>query len=292
MREKGGFLSVDPGFYSSLYTDLQGMPEVDLVRHYQTFGEKEGRIAASYATRQGLFTALTPNDSILEIGPFTNPLIQGPRVKYFDVLDKKALIERALKHDRSIEGALDIDFVSPVGDLSIIKNEKFNIVISSHCIEHQTDLIKHLNQVSDLLAPGGYYLLIIPDKRYCFDHYLPESTLADVVQANFEKRTTHSLASVMEHNLLTTHNDSVRHWKGDHHQAGLTDEPGAIKRVIQEYKDANGAYIDVHAWQFTPRSFLKLLEQLHTVDLVSLAPHHVFGTPHNALEFCAILRNA
>jgi SAM-dependent methyltransferase len=214
----------------------------------------------------------------------------GQRVKYFDVLDKQALIERAVLHNRSIQDARDIDYVSPTGDLSVIADEKFDIVLSSHCIEHQTDLVKHLNQVADILTSGGYYLLIIPDKRYCFDHFLAESTLADVDQAHFEQRTVHSLASVIEHNLLTTHNDAVRHWAGDHSGPDLLDEPGALERVMQEFRDAEGAYIDVHAWQFTPRSFLKLLGQLSTAGLAGLEPLHVFGTPANSLEFCAILR--
>jgi SAM-dependent methyltransferase len=281
---------VDPGFYGSVYADLQGMGADALMQHYQRFGEAEGRVAAVYATRQGLFTALKPSDSVLEIGPFTNPIVVGQRVKYFDVLDKQALIERAVLHNRSIQDARDIDYVSPTGDLSVIADEKFDIVLSSHCIEHQTDLVKHLNQVADILTSGGYYLLIIPDKRYCFDHFLAESTLADVDQAHFEQRTVHSLASVIEHNLLTTHNDAVRHWAGDHSGPDLLDEPGALERVMQEFRDAEGAYIDVHAWQFTPRSFLKLLGQLSTAGLAGLEPLHVFGTPANSLEFCAILR--
>lgn len=283
-------MSVDPGFYGSVYKDLQGLGAEELIQHYQACGETEGRVAAAFATREGLFSILTPQDSILEIGPFTSPLIQGEKVKYFDVLDKQALIEREIEHKRPIESALEIDYVSPVGDLSIIRNEKFDVVVSGHCIEHQADLIKHLNQVSDILNPGGYYLLIIPDKRYCFDHFIAESTLADVVQAHFEKRTVHSLASVIEHNLLTTHNDAVRHWAGDHQGPDLLGEPGAVERVIQNFKDADGAYIDVHAWQFTPRSFLKLINQLHKAQLVSLVTDHVFGTPRNTPEFCAVLQ--
>ncbi len=291
MRKDKLMLSVDPGFYGRMYPDLQGMDADALMHHYQRYGEAEGRVAAAFASRQGLFTTLTEDDAILEIGPFTNPVICGPRVRYFDVLDKAGLIERALEHQRPTAGAVDIDYVSPTGDLSVIRDEKFDVVISSHCIEHQADLIRHLNQVADLLTSGGNYLLIIPDKRYCFDHYLAESTLADVVQAHVDKRTVHSLASVMEHHLLTTHNDALRHWAGDHaRDTDLLDDAGAVGRVLQLYQDADGAYIDVHAWHFTPRSFLTLVAQLHKAGLIALEPQHVFGTPHKSIEFCAILR--
>jgi SAM-dependent methyltransferase len=290
MHEDSEILSIDTGFYAGFYPDLQGLDSDALVRHYHLFGEAEGRIAAAYATRQGLCDALSEHDAILEIGPFTSPLVRGPRVKYFDVLDKAALIERARQHDRDTHLAKDIDYVSPNGDLSIIQDEKFDVVISSHCIEHQTDLIKHFRQVADILHPGGYYFLIIPDKRFCFDHYLPESSLADAVQAYVEERSAHSLGSVLEHKLLTTHNNSVRHWAGDHGQPDALQDPAALGRVIQEFKDAAGAYIDVHGWQFTPRSFRTLLQQLGKAGLTRLSPLHVFGTPRYSLEFCAILQ--
>jgi len=292
MNKNSLFLSIDPEVYGRIYEDLYEKNKDELLLHYQNIGELEGRIASAYSRPKGLLSVISTGESVLEIGPFTNPLTQGEGVKYFDVLDRNALVKRALEIDRPIENIPEIDYVSQNGDLSIINNEKFDIVVSSHCIEHQTDLINHFNQVSKILKPGGCYLLVVPDKRYCFDHFLSESTIADVVQAHVEKRTSHSLASLIEHRLLTTHNDCVRHWEGDHGQTHVIDDSGAMNRVLQEYETANGAYIDVHAWQFTPRSFLNLISQLHNSDLITLLPQHVFGTPRYGLEFCAVLCNA
>jgi len=290
MQQDPGLLSIDLHFYRSAYPDLQGLDDQGLMQHYQRHGEAEGRIASSFATREGFFSILQPSDDILEIGPFTNPLVCGPRVRYFDVMDKPALIARALEHKRSIELARDIDYVSPSGDLSIITDARFDVVLSSHCIEHQPDLVRHLRQVGDILKPGGYYLLIVPDKRFCFDHYIAESSLADVLCAHHEQRRVHSLASVLEHKLLTTHNDPMRHWYGDHGETAVARDPQALERAMEEYRAAQGAYIDVHAWQFTPRSLRQIVGQLHQAGLVQLQVEHAFGTPVNALEFCAVLR--
>jgi predicted SAM-dependent methyltransferase len=57
--------------------------------------------------------------------------------------------------------------------------EQFDIAFSSHVIEHTLDFIKHLNQVCDILKNNGHYFLFVPDKRYCFDYFSPESTMPD-----------------------------------------------------------------------------------------------------------------
>ncbi len=71
----------------------------------------------------------------------------------------------------------NIHFVSPTGNLEIV-NECFDVVLNSHCIEYQPNLITHLNHIESILNPGGYYFVLEPDKRYCFDHFIPESSLA------------------------------------------------------------------------------------------------------------------
>jgi SAM-dependent methyltransferase len=291
MNNSSSFLSIDPEFYRLTYQNLREKTDNELLLHYYNSGEEEGQVASPFATQQGLLSIIHSGESVLEIGPFANPLTKGEGVKYFDVLDRSALIKRALEVGYLIDNIPEIDYVSKDGDLSIIEESYFDFVVSSHCIEHQPDLIEHINQVSRILKPGGMYLLLIPDKRYCFDHFLAESTTVDVIQAHFDKRTSHKLASLIEHRLLLTHNDSVRHWRGDHGQLPVIRDSTALNRVFQEYITANGNYIDVHAWQFTPRSFLDLSEQLHSAELINLIPRHVFGTPHNTNTFCAALCN-
>ena len=97
--------------------------------------------------------SLVGRQSALEIGPFTNPILRGPKVKYFDVLDKQGLIKRADAIGYAYSSPVDIHYVSSNGDLSIV-DEKFDFCLSSHCIEHQPDLIHHLKQVADSRRRG------------------------------------------------------------------------------------------------------------------------------------------
>lgn len=237
--------------------------------------------------KNSLLALIEDAQSVLELGPFVNPCLSGPSVKYFDVLDKTALLARAMQLGLDVSKAVDIDFVSGIADMSVI-NETFNVVVSSHNIEHHPDLIDHLKQVERILKPGGRYLVIVPDKRYCFDHFLPESSIAEILDAR--GRTRHSLASIIEHRAQTTHNDVARHWNGDHGAPLMADGVGSIVGAIAEYQDANGAYIDVHAWQFTPESFRTNMNIAKEIGLTSIAVERVYPTAHGCNEFCAVLR--
>ena len=265
---------------------------VDPSTHFMEFGRNEGRkYQVDASNRMGLAVRALQADSVLEIGPFCNPVLIGEHVSYFDILDHDALIARAKAIGYPIKHVPEIDFVSPVGDLSIIA-QQFYAVLSSHCIEHQPDLINHLQAVSRLLKDDGRYFLIIPDKRYCFDAGINVSNLAEVVAAHVEKRKVHSLTSVIEHLALTTHNEPARHWIGDSFdedfEAKLLNN---VKQAVALWQASNGAYIDVHAWQFTPSSFEEILRHLGALGYTDLVVEEVHE-PMSTNEFTAVLRKA
>jgi hypothetical protein len=133
--------------------------------------------------------------TLLELGPFTNPEFRGKNVKYFDELDREGLIWKAKKFGIGSDGIPSkIDYVSNDADLTTIKEEKFDYIFSSHVIEHQLDLVTHFNQVYDLLKENGRYLLIIPDKRYCFDHFIGETRMSDVLDAHYLNQKRHPIS--------------------------------------------------------------------------------------------------
>jgi predicted SAM-dependent methyltransferase len=236
--------------------------------------------------RKKFLKSIPKNLKILEIGPFYTPMQKGDNVKYFDVLDREQLVERAKKLELSykVDNIPHIDFVSPTADLTIV-DEKFDAIFSSHVIEHQFDLIDHLQKASNLLSDGGKYYLIIPDKRYCFDHYQQTSTIADVIIAHREKRKKHSLKNVLEHRAFLTHNVSVDHWYGKHGE--LTDIATNIKNAIEEYEAKD--YIDVHSFFFTPTSFVEIMKLLHELNYINFKVARVHETAINNIEFCCVL---
>lgn len=238
--------------------------------------------------RPDFVASIPKNGKILEIGPFFSPVCIGKNVKYFDILSQSQLKKRAIEHGHTDlkDNIPFIDYVSPSGNLSIVK-EKFDIVLSSHVIEHQLDLVKHLSDVGNILKSGGKYFILIPDKRYCFDHFLPESGVAEVLTRHIEKPKTHSLKSVIEHRALTTHNDPGRHWEGDH--GSPDDSKRRLNAAISEHKKTGGKNLDVHVWYFTPDSFRSIITSLQDLGLTNLRIRKIYPTATNTLEFFAIL---
>lgn len=276
----------DPDFYYETYPDLAHLSGDELHAHFMVYGRSEGRFGTRFAGRAGFLDLVSTAESILEIGPFFAPVATGPNVKYFDVLTKAELNARGTGLGHDVSNVPEIDFVSPNGDLSIV-DETFDAVLSSHCIEHQPSLIRHLEQVHRLLRPGGSFFLIVPDKRYCFDHFLPVSTIADVLDAN-DDRSVHTVRNLVEHRALMTHNDPVRHWDGDHGEPGPpAQRVDLIKAALAEHSTTE--YIDVHAWKFVPETFRQIMEDLVSLGFSNLVPERVYNTPLRCHEFCAVL---
>lgn len=268
------------------YSDLAGISDDALLEHYRTYGRAEGRVASDGAPREG-FVALIPADTdLLEIGPFCQPVFAGPRVRYLDVLDAESLRERGAEIGLDLSRTPEV--IHFTNGLAEAAGSDFSVIFSSHNIEHQPDLLGHLHEAAAALAPGGLYMLIVPDKRYCFDHFIPETNLQDVIGAHVERRTVHTASDVIEHRAFTCHNDMLRHWQGDHGPAphGLD---GRIDYALNELAQAAGGYVDVHAWQFTPDSFRKLLTDLHALGLSPFRPVRVYDAVYGRNEFTAAL---
>ena len=113
----------------------------------------------------------------MEIGPFGQPVdFTGEHVRYADALSTEDLRSIAAVNGMDPARCPPIHYVVTEAPLEAIP-ECFATVFSSHCIEHQPDLVQHLQAVGELLEPGGSYFLIVPDKRYCFDHFRPRLPL-------------------------------------------------------------------------------------------------------------------
>ena len=288
----------DQSIYRSLHQDLQDFSNEDLWQHYQDHGKEEGRPCSLIENRHQFIKLVERSGSILEIGPFFNPALskKDSNVEYMDFCDSEELRERAKDiPDASGQEIPHIDYVWSGQPYTDLIDKRFASVFSSHCIEHQPCLVRHLEEVASILKPGGYYFLAIPDKRYCFDHYMPITTFADVVSAFTEQRQRHSVRSVLLHRFFTVHNDPARHWNGDHEENPfdhfmdpdtITDD---VKGSVDELRNSD-EYIDTHAWYFTPQSFRVICKALNRLDLIKVKVERIYSTVKNSNEFYAVLK--
>jgi GT2 family glycosyltransferase/SAM-dependent methyltransferase len=275
---------VSPEVLRRRYEDLSDKSDDWLVDHYERQGRDEGRIASDVAVRENFLTMIQPDAQLLEIGPYFTPAFKGPNVRYLDVFDGPTLRTLAKAEGADPNGCPEI--IHFTNGLSEAAGAAFDAVFSSHAIEHQPDLISHLQQVADALRPGGMYWIMCPDKRFCFDHKRTASTIADVLDAR--GRTRNTRRNVIDQVVLSDHNDAVRHWRGDH------DDVSALERerlawAIQHIEEKGDAYIDVHAWHLTPAVFRRILATLADLELSPFKRFRVYDTPLNRNEFMAVL---
>ncbi len=253
----------------------------------------------SYETilAQSFFDMVSPSMKVLEIGPYVNPSLKGANVKYFDILsaediksqilnEKNEALKNGVSKDADLSKVPNIDYVHPNGDLRIIK-EKFDVAFSSHNIEHQIDLVAHLNQVAELLNSGGKFYLVIPDKRYCFDHFIPESPLSDIIGSYYSAIKLHQLDTILAMSCETTHNNPKLHWQGEHGQVKGRNSSCYVDS-IKDFKN-NSGYINAHRWRFTPQSFEFIINQLNEMGLTTLKVEKVYMTQENTADFKVIL---
>jgi len=226
-------------------------------------------------------------DHLLEIGPFDNPSLgvlqrPGRQIDYADQFSQEELVARARQiPGRRPERIPPIRYILSQGGYEQI-SQRYEAVVSHHCVEHQPDLIRHLQQVADLLKPGGVYLCTLPDYRRCFDRYLPPTTLIDVLTAHLERRTRPPLRAVIEHRCFT-----VQNWRQAPDPTQVVDPrlPERLNKTLNEYEAQ--PYVDVHCWKFTNQLFRRLLRQLVNLGYLPLGSH--WRTYNLGNEFAAVI---
>jgi SAM-dependent methyltransferase len=277
-------IDFDVDLYRNAYADLSGLSDSDLKDHYVTYGKLEGRIGTPFAKRERFLELAEGAKSILEIGPGHKPCFRGDNVKYFDILDAGELKERAtLKTDESLDRLVDcVHFVDKNGDLTTVK-DRFDVIFSSHNIEHQVNLIKHLNDVFKLLNDGGAFLGIMPDRRYCFDRNIPASTIGDILQAYFDNHTRHKISDIIDQYAISAHNNPQHHWQHPQAPELHIDFP-MLKQGVDNCKSSE--YIDVHAWRFSFLEFEKYIRACIDLGYLDFNKFVVYPTEYLSNEFC------
>ena len=290
----------DPAEYRRHNGDLVRMADNELAYHYAAHGAAEGRRCSRVYDRGSFLALVPPAARILEIGPFWAPAFRRPAhdVAYVDALDTEQLRRKAAADPNSGGSEVpEIDYVWNGEPYRTLIGRTFDVVFSSHNIEHQPDLIGHFLDIADVLRPHGLLMLVIPDKRFCFDHFLPESDVAEVVQARVQRRTRHTVAKVLADQMMHAHNDPARHWRGDHgddprHAPTNSYRLDCIRRIFAyeaAAREGAGAYVDAHAWQFTPGSFAAIVDELEAAGLIPFRRLQVYPTVSGSFEFYAAL---
>jgi SAM-dependent methyltransferase len=274
----------DLDIYREFNSDLLNFNDTQLIEHYKTYGKSEGRICSEIKNRCDFFKMIDEDSSILEVGKLCFPIFENS--KNIDVFTQEKLIEN-YSHDVNVskEKMCKVDYL--IKDNQWIVDDKFDYVVSSHNIEHSPCLISFLNNIDKCLKNEGLIFLAIPDYRYCFDANKSVSNLIDILDAYYTKRIRPGFKSVLEHRLLSTHNNAFEHWNSYEKKNINEYNLNSIRKIIQEVNF--DTYNDTHCWMFTPESFEEIVNSLSELKLINLSIREIYPTLRNSLEFFCVL---
>jgi len=230
-----------------------------------------------------IFRYINPNGHGLEIGPSFRPMApkrDGYRVHILDHLNREQLIAKYMGHNVPLENIEEVDFVWNGEDYAELtgQGKYYDWIIASHLIEHTPDLIGFLNNCDAVLKDDGVISLVIPDKRYCFDHYRPITGLSRIVDSYFHKNRIHTPGTVAEYYLDRTSKGGEIAWYPN--AAGPYEFFYSISDALQgiDLVLKTNAYLDVHAWCFVPHSFRLIIHDLYELGLIQLREVDFFPT--------------
>lgn len=235
----------------------------------------------------------------LEIGPSYSPIC--PKSKGFDIeiidhigqeeLRKKYAANPGTRH--LVDQIEEVDYIWKGEDYSELTGKKdyYDYIIASNLIEHTTDLIGFLNQCATLLKEDGILSLVVPDKRYCFDFFRENSSLAKVIDRHQNKDSKHSKGAIIEHiSSAVALNHSIV-WNKDilneQKYSGIAFQHAKAHALEMAQKEE---YVDVHEWVFTPGSFRILINDLRELGYIYLTEETFYPTDADTFEFYVSLR--
>jgi SAM-dependent methyltransferase len=210
---------------------------------------------------------------IIEVGPSISPIApkgEGWRTTVVDHADADTLRRKYAKE--TTDRIEEVDIVWNGGALHdqfpAESHGTYDLIIASHVIEHLLDPIGLFMSADRLLSPSGKLALAVPDKRLCFDALRPVSSVGQFLAAHLHPSRKHRVASVYDsvaYAVQRPDEAEVAWTKWMRPSIGLIAAPFEVNHLCATYDEAEGDYLDVHAWTFTPASFDLLVFELRAM---------------------------
>ena len=235
----------------------------------------------------------------LEVGPLHEAIVGRDEadVRYVDVHDQDGL--RAHYRDDPgvpVDAIPEIDYtlVKPDGTTVSLaeacrEGAPFSWVVASHVIEHVPDVIGWLENLAELVEDDGALVLMVPDRRYCFDVHRPPTTVGQMLEARELGASRPTTRAVYDYFSAAVHNDVLDLWAGlpPNYDRRMHTTEQALAKVAE---GRSGTYVDCHVWLFTPESFLEQMHELRTIGESSWIVDSMHPTRLHHIEFMVRLR--
>jgi SAM-dependent methyltransferase len=121
--------------------------------------------------------------SCLEIGPFTRPtfLPSECELETLDYYTTEELKAQAVKISQNPNDVIDVKYVCKSENYRDLVDRKFDVIVAAHVVEHVVGLVKYFQMIRELLNDNGLFLIVLPDKKFGFDKFRVDTTLAEIL---------------------------------------------------------------------------------------------------------------
>ena len=264
----------------------------------QRLRRAEGRLCSAVDGREAFLNLIPCDGTLLSIEPavLLSVDLGGRAVRRLADRTTAELREVAERAGVDPVAVPEVDLIWRGEAYLELTQEKFDAALGVHSLERQPCLITHLTNVASVLKLGARWFLVIADRRFGAAHYLPDSTLADALEAFAARRSRHVARNLIASRLMATHDDAATHWAGLHGpdpRRPPADDPlrEKIATLLDSLRSAppEGA---TPAWHFTPESFQYLIETLAELGLSPFRIERLYLTVKPESVFYTVLRVA
>lgn len=242
-----------------------------------------------------------PHARILELGPLNYPVVLKeyyPNCRYCDIRSTEE-VKSLYSGNSYLEATgiyVDTDTIVEIDDVIhesytefYCDEEKFDVVVASHVLEHMEDLISALLDIGGILKPNGKFCIFYPDKRYAFDHFRQSTSFRDAYNV-YRNGVKYNAPMVLDFFLMAVkENDPFRFWNNENLEDLLL--PLSPQKAIPPFEKAeNGVRMpDVHYWPFTDWDFLLFLYECTKMGLLPYRCLDFVQTQRNTQQFMLLL---
>lgn len=232
---------------------------------------------------------LNPKGRGLEIGPGYNPLFpktQGYTVETVDHAPADELRRKYREMGQDPSLIEEVDHIWKGGPLDDLVRQPgaYDFIFASHVVEHIPDVLGFINACDRLLNDTGVLVLVVPDKRYCFDVFRPIASTGDIIQAHLDRRERHLPGKIFDHFAYLTVRNGAPTWDKWSNGPATFLLP-SLEDARVKLEASNSDYVDAHGWQFVPSSFRLILNDLDAIGLTQMKEVAFHDSDGHACEF-------
>jgi len=159
------------------------------------------------------------------------------------------------------ENKYGYQYICEASSLNDISDEKYEFLIASHCLEHCANTLKTVKEWLRVIKKGGVILLVLPDKRFTFDHNREVTSFEHLIEdysSNIDETNLTHITEILEL-----------------HDLNMDTPAGTIQQFKQRSLDNyNNRCLHHHIFDFELLHEIYDYFDIEIIDISLIKPYH------------------